>query len=125
MKDLYLRFEDEKEMQDTLKTFGFTIPEDQTNLFHPEICLDIVGVIVNTVEAPAVEDEKPSEDKEPPVVEGEKSSEDEEILIEEVPVIYIAEPGYHANIRVINDDLDITELEKFAITPKTPARVWA
>ena len=34
-------------------------------------------------------------------------------------------PGYYVNIRVMDDALDITILEKYIVTPKTPIRVWA
>lgn len=40
-------------------------------------------------------------------------------------VEYVTEPGYHVNLRVINDDLDLSKLHNFVVTPKTPARVWA
>lgn len=105
MKDLYLRFKDTKEMKETLVTFGFINDEEQGGLYHPEVCLDIIGIITVT--------------KEEPSENGEEVPEGEEVIT------YTAEPGYHANIRVLNDELDLTVLEKFAINPKTPARVWA
>lgn len=40
-------------------------------------------------------------------------------------VEYVTEPGYHVNMRVINDGLDLSSLNGFAVNPKTPARVWA
>ena len=40
-------------------------------------------------------------------------------------VEYVTEPGYHVNLRVINDGLDLSSLNGFAVNPKTPARVWA
>lgn len=39
--------------------------------------------------------------------------------------VYKAEPGWHVNLRVVNDDLDMTALDEFVIHPATPARVWA
>lgn len=38
---------------------------------------------------------------------------------------YTTEPGYHVNLRVINNDLDLSKLNGFVVSPKTPARVWA
>lgn len=33
--------------------------------------------------------------------------------------------GYHINLRVLNDELDLSSLEKFIVNPSTPYRVWA
>ncbi len=94
MKDLYLRFADAGEMRAQLIAAGFAIDEEQDILYHPDICLDVVGVIItSTGEAESVE--------------------------------YVTEPGYHVNLRVINDDLDLSRLNGFVVNPKTPARVWA
>ncbi|MBZ3802392.1 hypothetical protein K9O81_18650 [Leclercia adecarboxylata] len=94
MRDLYLRFADAEEMRLKLMGFGFQSDEDQGGFYHPEICLDVVGVI-STV-----------------------TGEDE-------AAVYATEPGFHVNIRVINDQLDLSGLSEFAVYPKTPARVWA
>ncbi len=94
MIDFYLRFSSKEEAQQQLIAFGFQSNEDQGGLYHPNINLDIVGVITtSTGEAESVE--------------------------------YVTEPGYHVNLRVVNDDLDLSSLNGFAVNPKTPARVWA
>ncbi len=94
MKDLYLRFPSEEEAQQKLIAFGFEHKEEQGGLYHPDICLDVVGVIItSTGDAESME--------------------------------YVTEPGYHVNLRVVNDDLDLSSLNGFAVNPKTPARVWA
>jgi len=100
MRDLYLRFADDEQMKTQLIAAGFIDDEEQGCLFHPDISLDIIGVItiVSDIENPGQENE----------------------LIK-----YSGEPGYHANIRVMNDGLDLSPLDEFIVTPKTPARVWA
>ena len=95
MKDLYLRFTGSDEMKLVLMSIGFKEEEDQGGLHHPEICLDIVGVML--------EPQNPDEEN-PKLIEL---------------------PGYHANVRVINDKLDISALDDFTIHPETPSRVWA
>ena len=45
MRDLYLRFNDADEMRMQLIAAGFMEDEGQGGLFHPDISLDIVGVI--------------------------------------------------------------------------------
>ncbi|HGP0311683.1 TPA: hypothetical protein ACLE2D_002414 [Citrobacter freundii] len=100
MKDLFLRFSDADNMLLQLIAVGFTADEEQNCLYHPDISLDIIGVIT---------------------VPGETINPGEENEI----VKYVNEPGYHANIRVIDDDLDLSTLDAFTVTPKTPARVWA
>ena len=100
MKDLYLRFDDAGKMRTQLIAAGFMDDEEQGCLYHPDSSLDIIGVItiVSDIENPGQENE----------------------LIK-----YSREPGYHANIRVMNDGLDLSHLDEFIVTPKTPARVWA
>lgn len=44
---------------------------------------------------------------------------------EDAPEEIIFEDGYHVNLRVLDDNLDISPLEEFIINPKTPIRVWA
>jgi len=100
MKDLYLRFADADEMRTQLIAAGFMDDEEQGGLYHPDISLDIVGVI--TVPAEVI---NPGEENE--------------------IIKYVNEPGYHANLRVMNDELDLSPLHDFIVTPKTPARVWA
>lgn len=100
MKDLYLRFADAEEMRTQLIEAGFVVDEEQGSLYHPEVSLDVVGVI--TVPAEVI---NPGEENE--------------------IIKYVNEPGYHANLRVMNDELDLSPLHDFIVTPKTPARVWA
>ena len=100
MMDLYLRFADADEMRTQLIAAGFVDDEEQGGLYHPDISLDIVGVI--TVPAEVI---NPGEEKE--------------------VIKYTTEPGYHVNLRVMNDSLDLSGLNDFVVKPKTPARVWA
>ncbi|MDQ2127309.1 hypothetical protein R4I72_02435 [Leclercia adecarboxylata] len=100
MKDLYLRFNDADEMRTQLIAAGFVDDEEQGGLYHPDISLDIVGVI--TVPSEVI---NPGEENE--------------------VIKYSTEPGYHVNLRAMNDSLDLSGLNDFVVTPKTPARVWA
>ena len=100
MRDLYLRFNDANQMHTQLIAAGFVDDEGQGGLYHPDISLDIVGVI--TVPAEVI-----------------NSGEQNEIIK------YTTEPGYHVNLRVLDDSLDLSGLNDFVVTPKTPARVWA
>lgn len=95
MKDLYLRFADAAEMQQSLLAFGFTVDEEQGWLCHPDINIDVAGVLCEP-----------------------KDADDEESG-------HILLPGYHINLRVLNDELDMSALDKFAVSPETPLRVWA
>lgn len=100
MRDLYLRFNDADEMRTQLIAVGFVDDEGQGGLYHSEISLDIVGFI--TVPAEVI---NPGEENE--------------------IIKYTTEPGYHVNLRVINDSPDLSGLNDFVVTPNTPARVWA
>ncbi len=100
MRDLYLRFNDADEMRTQLIAVGFMDDEGQGMLSHPDVSPDIVGVI--TVPAEVI---NPGEENE--------------------VIKYTTEPGYHVNLRVMNDSLDLSGLNDFVVTPKTPARVWA
>jgi len=100
MRDLYLRFNDANQMRTQLIAAGFVDDEGQGGFYHPDISLDIVGVI--TVPAEVI-----------------NSGEENEVIM------YTTEPGYHVNLRVMNDSLDLSGLNDFVVTPKTPARVWA
>jgi len=100
MRDLYLRFNDADEMRTQLIGAGFMVDGGQGCLYHPDISLDVVGVI--TVPGEII-----------------NPGQDDEIIK------YVNEPGYHANLRVMNDELDLSSLEDFIVTPKTPMRVWA
>lgn len=92
MKDLYLRFETEVEAKIQLIKLGFN--EEQSDLYHSGISLDLVGAIVHS------------------------SGEGDSIKL-------TPEEGYHVNLRVMNDELDLSSLDEFIISPKTPYRVWA
>ncbi|MDV5239910.1 hypothetical protein [Leclercia adecarboxylata] len=100
MRDLYLRFNDADKMRTQLIAAGFKDDEGQGGLYHPDISLDIVGVI--TVPAEVI---NPGEENE--------------------VIKYTTEPGYHVNLRVMNDSLDLSGLNDFVVKPTTPARVWA
>jgi hypothetical protein len=100
MRDLYLRFNDADEMRTQLIAARFVDDEEQGGLFHPVISLDIIGVI--SVPAEVI---NPGEENE--------------------VIKYTTEPGYHVNLRVMNDSLDLSGLNNFVVKPKTPARVWA
>jgi len=100
MRDLYLRFNDAEEMRTQLIATGFMDDEGQGMLSHPGISLDIIGVI--TVPAEVID---PGEENE--------------------IIKYTTEPGYHVNLRVMNDSLDLSGLNDFVVNLKTPARVWA
>lgn len=92
MRDLYLRFDTEVESRSQLIKLGFS--EDQGGLYHPNISLDLVGVIVHS------------------------SGEGDSIRL-------TIEEGYHVNLRVMDDELDLSPLKEFIISPKTPFRTWA
>lgn len=100
MRDLYLRFADADEMRTQLIAAGFVADEELGCLSHPDISLDIVGVIT-------VLDKVVNSGREGEVIK------------------YVEEPGCHVNLRVVDDALDLSDLDNFTVTPKTPARVWA
>ncbi|MCZ7840648.1 hypothetical protein LRB91_17760 [Leclercia adecarboxylata] len=100
MRDLYLRFNDADQMRKQLIAAGFVDDTGQGGLYHTDISLDVVGVIA----APG-EITNPGQENE--------------------VITFINEPGYHANLRVMNDELDLSPLHDFVVNPKTPARVWA
>ncbi|WP_347116209.1 hypothetical protein AAHB66_10735 [Leclercia sp. S52] len=100
MRDLYLRFNDADEMRTQLISAGFMDDEEQGGLYHPDISLDVIGVIA-----------VPTEIK--------NAGEEKEVIT------FVNEPGYHANLRVMNDELDLSSVHDFVVNPKTPARVWA
>lgn len=100
MRDLYLRFADADEMRMQLIEAGFVVDEEQGSLYHPEVSLDVVGVI--TVPAEVI---NPGEEKE--------------------VIKYTTEPGYHVNLRITDDSLGLASLDAFAVFPASPYRVWA
>lgn len=69
--------------------------EADGGLYHPGMFLDVLAVISEPVN-PGMEKTK-----------------------------YKELPGYHANIRVTDDLLDLSVLNDFIVIPKTPIRVWA
>lgn len=39
--------------------------------------------------------------------------------------VYENEAGYHVNLRLVEDGIDVSALSGYIITPETPSRVWA
>ena len=100
MRDLYLRFSDADEMRMQLIAAGFVDDEEQGDLYHPDISLDVIGVIVVPTEI-------------------QNAGEENEIIR------YANLPGFHANLRVTDDSLELASLDAFAVFPDSPYRVWA
>jgi len=100
MRDIYLRFTDAEEMHKQLITAGFVEDEEQGGLYHPQISLDVVGVIAIPTEI-------------------QNAGEENEIIK------YANLPGYHVNLRVTDDSLELASLDAFAVFPDSPYRVWA
>lgn len=69
--------------------------ESEGMLFHHGACLDIVGIIYSQVNSDA---ESPE---------------------------YIADDGWHVNIRIVDDNITLPELTPFIVEPKSPSRIWA
>ncbi|WP_313079078.1 hypothetical protein [Atlantibacter sp.] len=69
--------------------------ESEGDLFHAGVCLDIVGVIYSQVNS---DSENPE---------------------------YIADDGWHVNIRIVDSGITLPELIPFVVEPKSPSRVWA
>ena len=95
MRGFYLRFADADEMQLVLLAFGFQHDEEQGGLYHPDVYLDVIGVMYE------------------PVNPGEENS------------AFVALPGYHVNARAVDDQIDLSSLDGFTVYPVTPSRVWA
>lgn len=93
MKDIYLRFNSEKEMREQLIKSGFV--ENEGGFFLSGVCVDVVGVIYSQQNNDADNPE------------------------------YIAQPGWHVNIRIFESDISLDELIPFVVEPKSPSRVWA
>jgi len=100
MKDLYLRFADADEMRTQLIEVGFMVDEEHGSLYHQEISLDVVGMITAPTEIT-----NPGQQNE--------------------TIKYASLPGYHVNLRVTDDSLDLASLDPFNVFPATPYRVWA
>lgn len=69
--------------------------ESEGELFFPGVCLDVVGVIYHQVNSDA---ENPE---------------------------YIADDGWHVNIRIVDFSVNIPDLTRFIVEPNSPSRVWA
>lgn len=93
MKDIYLRFSNEKEMREQLIKSGFN--EVEGEFFLSGVFIDVVGVIYYHQHNDADNPE------------------------------YIAQPGWHVNLRIIESDITFDELTPFIVEPKSPSRVWA
>lgn len=63
--------------------------------FLPGVCLDIVGVIYSQQNNDADNPE------------------------------YIAQPGWHVNIRIVDSSVNLPDLTHFIVEPNSPSRVWA
>ncbi|WP_312974021.1 hypothetical protein [Atlantibacter sp.] len=93
MRDIFLRFSNEGEMREQLLKSGFE--ESNGELFHAEVCLDVVGVIYSLANSDADNPE------------------------------YIADDGWHVNIRIVDSGITLPDLTPFVVEPKSPSRVWA
>lgn len=100
MRDIYLRFTDTGEMHKKLIAAGFVKDEEQDGLYHPDISLDVIGVITVPAEI--------------------KNAGKENEIIK-----YTSLPGYHVNLRVVDDSLELALLKPFTVFPSSPYRVWA
>jgi hypothetical protein len=100
MRDLYLRFTDAIEMRTQLIKAGFVFDDEQGSFYHTGISLDVIGVISIPAEI--------------------KNFGEENEYIQ-----YTNLPGYHANLRVTDDSLELASLDAFAVFPDNPYRVWA
>lgn len=100
MRDIYLRFTDVVEMRQESIASGFIDDEEQGALYHLDISLDIIGIITF-------------------IVEIKNQGEEGEIIK------YKSLPGYHINLRVTDDSLELASLETFAVFPASLYRVWA
>ncbi|MER5003008.1 hypothetical protein [Atlantibacter hermannii] len=69
--------------------------ESEGELFHAGVCLDVVGIIYSQVNSDADNPE------------------------------YIADEGWHVNIRIVDSGIALPELKPFVVEPKSPSRVWA
>jgi len=100
MRDLYLRFTNPSGMRTQLIKAGFVFDEEQGSFYHKGISLDIIGIIAvpSGINNAGVENEY---------------------------IQYINLPGYHANLRVTDDSLELASLDAFAVFPDSPYRVWA
>lgn len=38
---------------------------------------------------------------------------------------FIELEGYHVNLRVLDEELDLSELNDYMVNPETPSRIWA
>ena len=69
--------------------------ESEGELFHAGVCLDVVGIIYSQVNSDSDNPE------------------------------YIADDGWHVNIRIVDSSITLPELTNFIVEPKSPSRIWA
>lgn len=102
MIDLYLKAETKAALHEFLLARGFERAEESEHIHHQRVLLDEIGAIHAPTGAMMTDDQ---------------GNEWPEIA----PV-----PGYHANLRVLDDALAV-EFAEMALdpAPATPARVWA
>jgi hypothetical protein len=100
MRDIYLRFTDAEEMRTQLIAAGFMDDEEQGGLYHPDISLDVIGAITVATEIQNAGEENET-------------------------IQYANLPGFHVNLRVTDDSLELASLDAFAVFPDSPYRVWA
>lgn len=98
MIDLYLKTDNESDMNTALTVAGFT-EEESGRLYHLAAALDVIGTIYQPT-------------GELTVLEG-----------IEVPVLAPV-PGYHVNVRTQSAEL-AQSLDAYRTYPETPVRVWA
>ncbi|WP_312330236.1 hypothetical protein [Atlantibacter hermannii] len=69
--------------------------ENEGEFFLSGVCLDVVGVIYSQQNNDADNPE------------------------------YIAQPGWHVNIRIVDSSVNLPDLTHFIVEPNSPSRVWA
>lgn len=94
MQDFYLKFKSQTEAESILYT---TVQEEDSTVLQPKYQnISVIGTIYT----------------------GGEYDEEGNVITEPTEL-----PGYHVNIRAINDE-DTTVLKPFITNPKTPIRVW-
>lgn len=96
MKDVFLRFGSHEEMTKCLIQAGFKESEyEQDSFYLKGVSVDIIGAIYKS----------PGKDE------------------ENTDLISVA--GHHVNLRVTDEDINLSVLDDFSVYPETPYRVWA
>ncbi|WMY75427.1 hypothetical protein RHD99_05565 [Buttiauxella selenatireducens] len=72
MKDIYLKFPSEEQARQVLIQFGL-VKDESDAIYHPGICIDVIGTIYTTDDSEAEEPE------------------------------YKPEAGWHINLRIVDD----------------------